>query len=60
MADGKVFIGNEDGELVILKAGREKEEIALIDFFTPIYCSPVVANDTLYLSTQTHLYAIGR
>ncbi len=60
VADGKVFIGNEDGELVILKAGREKEEIALIDFFTPIYCSPVVANDTLYLSTQTHLYAIGR
>ena len=60
VADGKVFIGNEDGELVILKAGREKEEIALIDFFTPIYCSPVAANDTLYLATQTHLYAIGR
>ena len=60
VADGKVFIGNEDGELVILKAGREKEEIALIDFFTPIYCSPVAANDTLYLATQTHLYAIAR
>ena len=60
VADGKVFIGNEDGELVVLKAGREKEEIALIDFYTPIYCSPVAANDTLYLSTQTHLYAIGR
>ena len=60
VADGKVFIGNEDGELVILKAGREKEEIALIDFFTPIYCSPVAANDTLYLATQTHMYAIGR
>lgn len=60
VADGKVFIGNEDGELVILKAGREKEEIALADFYTPIYCSPVVANNTLFVTTQTHLYAIGR
>ena len=59
VADGKVFIGNEDGELVILKAGREKEEIALADFYTPIYCSPIAANDTLFLTTQTHLYAIG-
>ncbi|MCZ6673847.1 MAG: PQQ-binding-like beta-propeller repeat protein [Verrucomicrobia bacterium] len=60
VADGKVFIGNEDGELVVLKAGREKVEIALADFYTPIYCSPIVANDTLYVTTQTHLYAIGK
>lgn len=60
VADGKVFIGNEDGELVILKADREKEEIALADFYTPIYCSPIVANDTLYVTTQTHMYAIGK
>jgi len=60
VADGKVFIGNEDGELVILKAGREKEEIALADFYTPIYCSPIVANDTVFVTTQTHMYAIGK
>ena len=60
VADEKLFIGNEDGELVILKAGREKEEISISDFYTPIYCSPIVANDTLYVTTQTHLYAIGK
>jgi len=26
----------------------------------PIYSSPVVANQTLYVATQTHLYAIGK
>jgi outer membrane protein assembly factor BamB len=60
VADGKVFIGNEDGELVILKAAREKELISVSDFYTPIYCSPIVANNTLFVTTQTHLYAIGK
>ncbi|MCB1123021.1 MAG: PQQ-binding-like beta-propeller repeat protein [Verrucomicrobiae bacterium] len=60
VADGKVIIGNEDGELVMLKAGREKELLSLSDFYTPIYCSPVVANNTLFVTTQTHLYAIGK
>ncbi len=59
VADGKVFIANEDGELVILKASKEKELISLTDFYTPIYCSPIVANNTLFVTTQTHLYAIG-
>ena len=25
-----------------------------------IYASPIVANDVLYIATQTHLYAIGK
>jgi outer membrane protein assembly factor BamB len=60
VADGKVYCGNEDGELVILKAGREMKLIGKPEFYTPIYCSPVVANDVLYVTTMTHLFAIGR
>ena len=26
----------------------------------PVYSSPVVSNGTLYIGTQTHLYAIGK
>jgi hypothetical protein len=25
----------------------------------PIYSTPIVANGTMYIGTQTHLYAIG-
>lgn len=60
VADGKVYCGNEDGELVILKAGREKQLIGKVEFYTPIYCTPVVANDVLYVTTHTHIFAIGR
>ena len=31
-----------------------------VEFFTPIYSSPVIANDTLYVTTMTHLFAVGR
>ncbi len=58
VVDDKLFIGNEDGYLIILRAGREKELIAEIEFPSPIYSSPVVANDVLYVATQTHLFAL--
>ena len=58
VADGKVFIGNEDGYLTILKAGKEKELITEIDMMSPIYSSPVAANGVLYVQTHTHLFAL--
>ncbi len=60
VADGKVYLPNEDGQLVVLAATKEKKELATIEFFTPIYSSPVVANDVLYIATQTHLYALKK
>jgi outer membrane protein assembly factor BamB len=59
VADGKVYCGNEDGELVILKTGRTMELVGKVDFYTPVYCTPVVANDVLYVTTHTHIFAIA-
>lgn len=60
VADGKVHVGTEDGELIILKAGRTLEELATVSFLGPIYSSPVAANGTLYIQTQSHLYAFRK
>ncbi|MGJ8695341.1 MAG: PQQ-binding-like beta-propeller repeat protein [Verrucomicrobiaceae bacterium] len=60
VADGKVWLGTEDGEVHILKAGKEKEVLGTIEFPAPIYSSAVVANNVIYIATQTHLYAIGK
>ena len=60
VVDGKVLFGNEDGDLLIFSHGKEKTEPKVINLGSPIYSSPVVANKTLYVSTQTHLYAIGQ
>jgi len=59
VADGKVFLPTEDGELHILAAGREKKLLGTASFGAPIYSSPIVANNVLYIATMTHLYAIG-
>ena len=55
----RMLLGNEEGELVILATGKEKKELGKVEFSAPIYSSPVVANDTLYVATQTHLYAFS-
>lgn len=57
--DGKVFIGNEDGYLTILKVDKKKKLLAEVEFDAQLYASPIVANDTLYVATMTHLYAIA-
>ena len=63
VADGKVYIGDEDGDLTVLplKADfdpKKDDPIFETNMLVPIYSTPVVANGTLYVGTQTHLYAI--
>lgn len=64
VADGKVYLGDEDGDFVILPAKKDfdpenDEPLLEVMFPTSIYSSPVIANGVLYVATQTHLYAIG-
>ena len=58
VADGKVYIGNEDGALWVLKAGKKKQVLHTANFPGPIYSSVVAANKALYVATHTHLYKI--
>ncbi len=57
--DGKIYIGNEEGELHILKAAKQLEKVAVIDFPGSLFATPVYANGTLYIQTMSQLYAFG-
>ncbi len=64
VADGKVYLGDEDGDFVVLPATRDfdpKQGKPLFEttFPGPLYSSPIEANGVLYVATMTHLYAIG-
>ena len=59
VVDGKVLIGDEDGDLTVIKAGRVKEVLSEINFGNTIYSTPVVANGTLFIMTRSHIYAIA-
>jgi outer membrane protein assembly factor BamB len=58
LADGKVYVGDEDGDVAIFESGREMKEIKTINMGSPIYCSPVFANGALYLMNREFLFAI--
>ncbi len=62
VADGKVYVGIEDGFLVVFPATKEldKSKVQEIDFTSPIYSSPIAANGVLYVATHTHLFAIAK
>jgi len=55
---GKVYLGNEDGNILILQAGKEKKLITEIDMGSSVYSTAVAANGTLYVGNRDHLYAI--
>ena len=59
VGDGKVYVGNENGTLTILAAGKEKKLIASIDFKDPIYATPITSDGVLYVGTGSNLYAIA-
>ena len=61
VADGRVYVGIEDGFMVTVPATKTLDEKAVkeIDFGVPIYSSPIAANGVLYVATHTHLFAIA-
>ncbi len=58
VADNKVYLGDEDGDVIVLRAGREMEELAEMNLGNAVYGAPVVANSVLYINTRSQLYAL--
>jgi outer membrane protein assembly factor BamB len=59
VVDGKVFLGDEDGDVAVMKAGRVAEVLSEVNFGNSVYSTPVVANGVLYVMTRSHLFAIA-
>ncbi len=59
VVDGKVLLGDEEGEVVVLKHGKKLEEIGTYDMMNAVYTTPVVANGTLYITNRKALFAIA-
>jgi outer membrane protein assembly factor BamB len=59
-ADGRIYFASQPGKVTVVKAGGDKPEILhQAEFGEPIYASPALAGDNLYLRTRTTLYAFG-
>ncbi len=57
VADGKVYLGDEDGDFVVMAASKEKKILSETNMGTPVYSTPIVAKGVIYVASNTHLYA---
>ena len=60
VADGKVYAGDEDGDVVVLAATKDKKLLSETNLGAPAYGSPIVANGVIYLQSSTHLFAFAQ
>ncbi len=59
LAGDRLYVGNEDGRMTILRAGRRKQLLGQIDMEAPLYSPPARIGDALYLATENRLYLIA-
>jgi outer membrane protein assembly factor BamB len=59
VADGRVYLGDEDGDVTILQAGRELKVIAEINMGSSIYATVVPANGALLINNRNQLFSLG-
>ncbi|QDT67568.1 Outer membrane protein assembly factor BamB [Planctomycetes bacterium MalM25] len=70
IVEGKVYIGDEDGDVAIFRhsadpkvalvddGGEPAPSLGEINMGNSVYSTPIVADNILYISNRTHLFAI--
>ncbi|MEO2005671.1 MAG: PQQ-binding-like beta-propeller repeat protein, partial [Candidatus Poribacteria bacterium] len=59
VADGKVYIGDEDGDIAVLKQGPEMELLFEVNMGSAMYTTPVAKDGVMYLASRNRLYAVS-
>lgn len=59
VADGKVYLADEDGDVVIMAHGKEPEVLAEMNMGSAVYGTVVPAHGTLFLNNRSQLFAIA-
>tara|TARA_B100000809_G_C15128580_1_gene527358 strand:- start:992 stop:2608 length:1617 start_codon:yes stop_codon:yes gene_type:complete len=57
--DGKVYLGDEDGDVVILEHGPKMKVLFETNMNNSVYTTPVAVDGVLYIANRTALYAIS-
>lgn len=58
-ADGRIYLSNEDGDIVAVGAGREFEHIATNSMGELLMATPAISEGVLYVRSADSVFAIG-
>lgn len=59
-ADGKIYLSNEDGEILVLTAGEKFSHIATNSMGEMLMATPALSDGVMYVRSSASLFAIGR
>jgi outer membrane protein assembly factor BamB len=59
-ADGKLYLSNEDGEMLVITAGRTFTHVATNPMGEMLMATPALSDGVMYVRSSASLFAIGR
>jgi outer membrane protein assembly factor BamB len=59
-ADGKIYLANEDGDILVVAAGPVFKQIAVNSMGELVMATPALSNGVMFVRTARSLVAIGR
>jgi outer membrane protein assembly factor BamB len=60
LIDGLVYFINDDGQVNVIKPGREFARVARYELGEPCYASPAISDGQVFLRGFEHLYCLGK
>ena len=59
VVDGRVYLGDEDGDIVVLQASKVKKVLGEVNMGSAVYATPVPAHGRLILNNRNQLYSLS-
>ncbi len=59
-SDGKLYLSNEDGEVLVIEAGKNFKHIATNSMGELLMATPALSDGVMYVRSSKSLFAIGR
>jgi outer membrane protein assembly factor BamB len=59
-ADGRIYLTSEDGDIIVVAAGREFKKLGAYSMGELVMATPAIADDAMYVRGVSTLFAIGR
>src|SRR5215471_9812825 len=57
--NGRVYLGDEDGDVVVLEASKEKKLLGEMNMGSSVYATPVPAHGALFIMNRNQLWALS-
>lgn len=59
VAASRIYITNEDGTTYVFQSGRKFSQLAMNKLAEPVFASPAISNDQIFIRTDQSLICIG-